>query len=86
MRAEIKAGKLLAEIEKNKGTRGQTRRGRKVLPPQDATPKLADLGVSKTQSSRWQALAELRSGGFNYWLGRHTYAASSAASPCSRRV
>jgi N6-adenosine-specific RNA methylase IME4 len=62
MHAERRAGELLREMEKNKGARGGGRkdapRGR-VVKPRDTTPKLADLGVSKTQSSRWQKLAAL---------------------------
>jgi hypothetical protein len=58
--AEIRAGELLAEMEKNKGTRGQLRGedpgGRIVQPPGDPTPKLSDLGITKSQSSRWQQL------------------------------
>jgi len=58
MRAEIKAGELLREMQKNKGAvAGKT--GRKGKPVLDATPKLSDLGVSKTQSSRWQRLAAM---------------------------
>lgn len=61
-RAEIRAGELLREMAKNKGTRGDGRPklgGNSELPPKDTSPKLADLGVSKTQSSRWQKLAAL---------------------------
>jgi hypothetical protein len=63
MRAEIRAGELLAESEKNKGTRGQLRGdvpvgGSAPLPPTDATPKLSDLGVTKTQSSVKQKAAK----------------------------
>jgi hypothetical protein len=48
MRAEIRAGEMLVEMEKNKGAvPGKT--GRKGLPVLDATPKLADLGVTKTR-------------------------------------
>jgi hypothetical protein len=57
MRAERRAGELLIEMAK----RGERQKagdadGRR---PQPSVPKLADLGVSKTQSSRWQALANL---------------------------
>ena len=62
MRAEIRAGELLAEMEKNKGAAGggskDTPRGR-ITQPRDTTPKLADIGVSKSQSSRWQQLEAL---------------------------
>ncbi len=58
MRAERRAGELLREMEKNKGAvLGKT--GRKGQPVLDTKPKLSDLGVSKTQSSRWQALAAI---------------------------
>jgi N6-adenosine-specific RNA methylase IME4 len=57
MRAEIRAGELLAEMEKNKGARGQG----KVRSHDATAPKLSDIGVSKTQSSRWQQLAALPS-------------------------
>lgn len=60
--AEIRAGELLAETEKNKGAAGGGKkdapRGRIKL-PRDTTPKLAELGITKTQSSRWQKLAGL---------------------------
>jgi hypothetical protein len=62
MRAERRAGELLAEMEKNKGAQGNPGgRGAKVVRSHDATahPKLSDLGVSKTQSSRWQRFAAL---------------------------
>jgi phage N-6-adenine-methyltransferase len=58
LRAEIRAGEMLAEMNKNKGAvPGKT--GRKGKPVLDTTPKLSDLGVSKTQSSKWQRLAAL---------------------------
>ena len=59
MRAEIRVGELLAEMQKNKGTRGQlhgrdSSGGRMKTPPEDnATPTLSDLNITKTQSSRW---------------------------------
>jgi N6-adenosine-specific RNA methylase IME4 len=58
LRAERRAGELLREMEKNQGAvPGKT--GRKAQPVLDTQPKLSDLGISKTQSSRWQALAAL---------------------------
>ena len=60
MRAEIRAGELLAEMGKS-GKRAKSKdtlaRGRKQLPRD--VPKLSDFGVNKTQSSRWQKLAAM---------------------------
>lgn len=58
LRAERRAGELLRDMEKNRGAvPGKT--GRKGKPVLDDRPKLADLGINKTQSSRWQQLAVL---------------------------
>jgi N6-adenosine-specific RNA methylase IME4 len=60
MRAEIMAGDKLTKM-KSAGERLTSKdtlsRGSSVLPRE--APTLSDLGVSKTQSSRWQALAAL---------------------------
>ena len=58
LRAERRGGELLREMADRgeRAVRGQVQksRGETFQPPQ-----LADLGVTKTQSSRWQKLAEL---------------------------
>jgi N6-adenosine-specific RNA methylase IME4 len=54
MRAERRAGELLIDMAE----RGE-RAVRKNMKSQPATSKLADLGLTKTQSSRWQQLAVL---------------------------
>jgi hypothetical protein len=63
-RAERRAGELLREMPKNEGTRSQLRGdvpvgGSAPTPPTDDTPRLADLGFTKTQSSKYQKLAAL---------------------------
>ena len=65
LRAEIRAGELLAEMkvrgERHKATgrlKGRNSQGSHVATV-EAAPKLSDLGVTKTQSSRWQKLAAL---------------------------
>jgi hypothetical protein len=59
-RAEIRAGELLNEMKKH-GERDNGKGNRNPdLKSQAATPKLSDLGVTKTQSSRWQQMAALR--------------------------
>lgn len=64
LRAERRAGELLAEMEKAKGNAG-TMAGRDssggfiLKPPEGDAPTLADLGISKSQSHRWQIEASL---------------------------
>lgn len=61
MRAERRAGELLIEMaaRKERETKGGDRRSKSQLATLIAAPKLVDLGINKTQSSRWQRLAAL---------------------------
>jgi hypothetical protein len=56
LRAERKAGQLLAGMDKAKAAPGNQYTG-PVKPSDRSTPTLRDLGVSKQQSSDWQKLA-----------------------------
>jgi DNA modification methylase len=63
--AEHKGGVLLREMQKATGTQGQIR-GRThgsggviVEPPEPEAPTLAAMGITKTQSHRWQTIATL---------------------------
>lgn len=62
LRCERRAGELLAAMDKNRG--GGDHRSR------DATggPTLADLGINKTQSHRWQAIAGIPEARWEAWL------------------
>jgi DNA modification methylase len=55
LRAERKAGELLADMDKQHGARGRGADLHDVSPPR----VLADLGISHAQSHRWQAIASL---------------------------
>ena len=57
LRAERRAGELLAGMDKATGG-GDSSSGTKVV-PLDEPPTLSDLGVSKKESSRWQAVADI---------------------------
>jgi hypothetical protein len=56
-RAERRAGQLLDQMAKRKERAG--RGGNRKSKSHDATLKLPDLGVTKTESSRWQKLASM---------------------------
>jgi hypothetical protein len=59
LRAERRMGELLREM-KDRGERDSGKGNRNpALKSQAATPKLSDLGVTKSQSSRWQRLADI---------------------------
>src|SRR6266508_1286596 len=60
LRAERRAGEMLKESELHKG--GRTKPGTKKTGSKDATgflPTLKEAGINKTQSSRWQSIAEI---------------------------
>lgn len=57
IRAERRAGEMLKNMPKNTGG-GDTSGGNIVQPPQEP-PKLSDIGINKSQSSRWQKIAEI---------------------------
>ena len=54
IRAERRAGEMLKETERQKpGEHWQKKRSHDVT----VTPKLSDIGINKSQSSRWQGIA-----------------------------
>ncbi len=65
LRAERRAGELLGAMEKAKGTRGSARGstdgsgGIITEPPENDAPTLKQLGITKTQSSKWQQQAAM---------------------------
>lgn len=58
LRAERRAGELLREMPKNEGGRPTEKTSNTVLPVLDS-PTLDDLGITKIQSSRFQAIAAI---------------------------
>ena len=61
IRAERRAGEMLKDIEKNKGGRPSENRSH------DAT-SLSDLGLTKSDSSRWQRLANIPENRFDDFI------------------
>ena len=56
LRAERRCGELLADMEKRDGGDAQRTRSQRVT-ESEVPPRLADMGISRMQSSRWQAIA-----------------------------
>jgi hypothetical protein len=61
VRAQRRAGEMLAQTVKNTGTRlnGGGESPVVVLNDRREAPTLADMGITKDQSSNWQALASM---------------------------
>jgi len=61
IRAERRAGEMLAQMPKNKGADGSIVTGSTMeqVTVMDSTPTLADLGIERKQSFRWQMIASL---------------------------
>src|SRR5262245_40013225 len=77
LRAERRAGELLREMM-DRGERDSGKGNRNpALKSQAATPKLSDLGVTKSQSSRWQRLSMLSDEGFEQKVAEAREAAIS---------
>jgi N6-adenosine-specific RNA methylase IME4 len=88
LRAERRAGELLLAMEKNKGARGGGKkdapRGR-LKQPRDVTPKLAEIGISKSQSANWQRLAKLPEKDFENKVGAAKRKAVNALDGTAKR-
>jgi hypothetical protein len=71
LRAERKAGQLLAKIPKANGARGNPGgQGAKIVrSPDTTTQTLSDLGISRDQSSQWQKLGALPQREFDLAIG-----------------
>jgi hypothetical protein len=77
-RAERRAGEILIEM-RERGERDTGAGGDRRSQLQAATVKLADLGIDKTQSSRWQAKARLSDDEFEQHVDRVKRNAVAAA-------
>jgi hypothetical protein len=78
LRAERRVGQLLADMEKNPGARGSGSNQHELRSHDATTPKLSDLGINKSQSSRWQKLADLPEDAFETVLNKLQHKATDA--------
>jgi phage N-6-adenine-methyltransferase len=84
LRAERKAGELLIELREN-GGRDPGGHGRRIeLQTETQLPRLADLGITKTQSFRWQQLAALSEEKFEQKVDRAKSAAENSTTSAPR--
>ena len=80
VRAERRAGEMLAQMPKATGTRGQLAGGTSRVPPENA-PTLAAMDISKNESSRWQKLAAIPEAEFDAAVVQAKAAAGGQSGP-----
>ena len=87
VRAERRAGQMLAEMEKNRGAEG-TGSNQHEVRSHDVTapPKLADLGITKNESSRWQKLAGVSDESFEHAVAAAKEVAGEVTTAAMLRV
>lgn len=69
IRAERKAGEMLAQMPMNEGGWKQKNEScSNAILPQELPPTLSDLGIERMQSSRWQKIARLPSEVFEEFI------------------
>jgi hypothetical protein len=78
LRAERRAGELLRDMEKNKGAQGSGSNQHELRSHDATAPKLSDLDINKSQSSRWQKLAETPDDDFEELVASAKQKASAA--------
>ena len=59
MRAQRRAGEMLAQTPKATGVSGRFTGGATEEPPVQDVPTLAEIGITKKQSANWQSLASM---------------------------
>lgn len=84
IRAERRAGELLKDMEKHVGGR-PTKTGSNVLPVFEEPLTLAEVGISKTQSARWQRMADIPELEFEEHIARTKAANEELTSASVRR-
>jgi hypothetical protein len=84
LRAERRAGELLRDAEKAKPRGSNQHKHKDRSHAATDPPTLAELGINKSQSSRWQKLAEIDGGEFEDVVARARQAASAALDRAQR--
>ncbi|MGJ0505626.1 MAG: MT-A70 family methyltransferase [Methylocystis sp.] len=77
LRAERRAGELLTKMAVD-GERDAGKGGDRKSPSHDARVKLADMGITYSQSQRWQALAKLQKAEFEEIVAKRKIEAQKA--------
>jgi len=77
LRAERRAGELLKEQAREPGQTDKTIRSHGAT-ISAAMPKLEDIGINKSQSSRWQQIADVPEDKFNAHICKVSYLARNA--------
>jgi hypothetical protein len=81
LRAERKAGQLLAQMDRSKGggEKGVGRRGKNAVDQHDSIPTLEELGISRDQSSQWQKMGAIPQDEFDELIGSSDKIPSTAS-------